>query len=114
MITVSPQAAKQIRLAAEQGGMEHLSLRLAATKKPDGSLDYGMGFDEVKDDDMVFNCEGIEVVFAPQYGPLLSQAVLDYVELSPGEYHFIFMNPNDANYTPSAEGGCGSGSCGSC
>lgn len=115
MITLTPQAAKQVRIAAEQGDMANMALRLAAKQNPDGSLDYGMGFDEVQDDDMVFQCEGIEVVFAPQYGPLLKDAVLDYVEIEPGQYHFIFQNPNDANCSPSGEGGgCGGGSCGGC
>ena len=75
-----------------------------AKKLPDGSLDYGMGFDEARDEDLSYNCEGIEVVFQPEYGPLLSGAVLDYVEMEPGQYQFIFMNPNDPNYKP-PEGG---------
>ena len=33
---------------------------------------------------------------------LLEGTTLDYVELEPGEHQFIFMNPNDANYTPPA------------
>ncbi len=29
---------------------------------------------------------------------------MDYVELEAGTYSFIFLNPNDANYSPSGEG----------
>jgi hypothetical protein len=38
--------------------------------------------------------------------------MLDFVELHPGEFQFIFINPNDATTT----GGCASRSsgCGSC
>jgi iron-sulfur cluster assembly protein len=28
---------------------------------------------------------------------------LDYVELTPGDFRFIFMNPKDANYSPPKE-----------
>ncbi len=118
MFKLTPEAAKQVRIAAEQGQCEHLSLRLAANKNPDGSLEYGMGFDEANDDDLILRCEGLEVIMAPQYEPLFEGAVMDYAELEPGQYHFIFLNPNDANYTPPADdggaGGCGSGGCSSC
>ncbi len=113
MITLTPQAAKQIRISAEQSGAKHLALRLAAKKNPDGTLDYGIGFDEVKNEDQVVVSEEVEICFAPEYGPLLNGMTLDYVEFAPGEYRFIVMNPNDANYAPSGAGGCGSGGCGS-
>ncbi len=118
MITVTPQAAKQIRIASRESGVGNMALRLAAKKNPDGSLEYGMGFDETKDDDMVFTFDDVSVVIAPIYGPLLNGATLDYVELNPGEYQFIFLNPNDANYTSPEENAqndsCGSGGCGGC
>jgi len=117
MITLTDAAAKQILKSAEEGKMDNLALRLAAKQKPDGSMDYGMGFDEIRDDDMTFQCEGVEVVIAPEFGPLLKGATIDFVEFQPGDMRFIFMNPNDANYTPPAEegeGGCGSGGCSSC
>lgn len=111
MITVTSEAAKQILAAAEQGGMQSLSLRLAARRQDDGSIEYGMGFDESCDDDLVFNCEGIEVVVHPSHEQLLSGATLDYVELEPGDFRFIFLNPNDSQFVPpdSEQGGCGSG-----
>lgn len=109
MITVTAEAAKQIRLAAEQGGMEGLVLRLAARPTEAGGLEYGMGFDEVRDDDLTVTSEGVEVVFEPQYGPLLTGSVIDFVEIEPGQFHFIFMNPNDPNYRPADGCGCGSG-----
>jgi iron-sulfur cluster assembly protein len=113
MITVTPEAARQVISAAEQGQMTHLSLRLAARRAADGSIEYGMGFDEANEDDLSFACEGIEVIMAPQFEALLNGATLDYVELNPGDSHFIFQNPNDAHYVPPGEGSCGSGSSGS-
>ena len=31
---------------------------------------------------------------------LLSDTVLDYVQMDDGKYEFIFLNPNDPNYKP--------------
>lgn len=116
MITVTPEAAKQILLAAEQSGTQGMALRLAARPSANGGLEYGMGFDEAQDEDLSFKCEGVEVVLEPQYGPLLSGTVIDYVELEPGQFHFIFMNPNDSNCSSGSDsqggGGCGGGGCG--
>lgn len=115
MITLTPAAIEQIHASAQQSGVKEAVLRLAAKKNPDGTIQYGMGFDEAKDDDMAFKFKDVTVVFGGEYGPLLSGATLDYVELEPGQHHFIFLNPNDANYTPpgsaSSGGGCGSGGC---
>ena len=104
MIKITPNAVKQIREAAREGGTQGLALRLAATKKPDGSLDYRMGFDERKDADIHVVCEGIDVVIAQQYRELLDGTAMDYVEIEPGDWRFIFMNPNDANYSAPAQG----------
>lgn len=115
MITVTPEAAKQIQMAAAQGGLEGLALRLAARPSAQGGLEYGMGFDDANDDDLSFTCEGVQVVLEAQYGPLLNGTTIDYVEIEPGQFHFIFMNPNDAGGScgSGGGGGCGSGGCGS-
>jgi iron-sulfur cluster assembly protein len=116
MITLTEKAIEQVKAAAEQSEAAGLALRLAAKKKPDGTMEYGMGFDEPKDDDLAFRFGDVEVVFGGEYGPLLNGATIDYVELEPGQWHFIFLNPNDANYQPSGgnDGGCSSGGCSSC
>lgn len=102
MFKVTPAAAEQVRQAAHQGGAEGLSLRLAASKRPDGSLDYRMGFDDPTDEDIRFSSEGVDIAMAPEYVPLLDQATLDFVELAPGEKQFIFLNPADPSYVPPA------------
>lgn len=116
MITLTPAAIEQVHVAAEQNNVSESVLRLAAKMNPDGSLQYGMGFDAVKDDDLSFKFKDITVVFNGEFGPLLKGATIDYVEMEPGQYHFIFMNPNDSNYTPpgssNSGGGCGGGGCG--
>jgi len=104
MFTVTEVAAKQIHQAAKQGGTEGLALRLAAQKNPDGSIDYRMGFDDATEEDICLTCTGVDVVMAPEYVPLLDEATMDYVEIEPGKFHFIFLNPKDAHYSPPQEG----------
>lgn len=104
MFKVTEAAADQVRNAAQQSGTEGMALRLAAQKHADGTFDYRMGFDEVSDDDIRFNTEGVEVVMAPEFVPLLDNTTLDFVVLDDsGESQFVFINPDDANYKPSAE-----------
>ena len=101
MITVTPAAAEQIRLSAKQGKMDGLPMRIAATRNPDGSLHYGMGFDDNRlQGDFHLSSEGIDLVVSGSSMPLLSGMTLDYVEIEPGTFQFIFMNPNDPNFTP--------------
>ena len=117
MITLTPAAIEQIHTEAKGNAVSDAVLRLAAKKNSDGSLQYGMGFDEAKDDDLTFKFKDITVVFNGEFGPLLKGATIDYVEMEPGQHHFIFMNPNDANYIPPGSdsgGGCNSGGCGGC
>ena len=115
MITLTEKAIEQVKNAAEQSEVAGLALRLAAKKNQDGSMEYGMGFDESKDDDLIFKFGEVEVVFGGEYGPLLNGTTIDFVELEPGKWHFIFLNPNDANYQPQeSDGGCSSGGCSSC
>ena len=65
MFKVTPQAAEQVKVAAEQGGTVGMALRLAAQQRPDGSIDYRMGFDEGTEDDIRFSSEGVQIVMAP-------------------------------------------------
>jgi iron-sulfur cluster assembly protein len=62
-----------------------------------------MGFDEGTEDDISFRCEGVQVVMAPEYVPLLDAATLDFVELDAGDPQFIFLNPKDATYVEPSE-----------
>ena len=103
MFKLTQQAADQVMVAAKQSGTEGMSLRLAAYRQPDGAIDYRMGFDSVTEDDIRFSCEGIDVVMTPESVPLLDEATMDYVEIEPGQFHFIFLNPKDPNYKPPTE-----------
>lgn len=100
MITLTPEAARQIRFSAKEGNLEGLPIRIAVTKNNDGSLHYAMGFDDVREDDSSFTSEDVDIIVAEVSKDLLNGTTIDYVELEPGKPQFIFMNPNDPNYTP--------------
>lgn len=104
MFKITPSAAEQVAAAARQSGTEKMSLRLAAQKQADGSYDYRMGFDSASEDDIRFKSEGVDIVMAPEYVPLLDRTVMDYVVLEEGgDPQFIFINPDDANYSAPSE-----------
>ncbi|MBZ0095313.1 MAG: iron-sulfur cluster assembly accessory protein [Sulfuricella sp.] len=116
MITVTAKAAEQIQQAATQSEAEGMFLRIAARRGMDGTIQYGMGFDEQSEEDVMVNSEGVAVIVAPENMGLLNGAVLDFVELDPGDFRFIFINPNDngGSSCSTSSGGGGGGGCGGC
>ncbi len=112
MFTVTPAAAEQILRAAEQQGegLHQSKLRVAAKLGEQGDLLYGMGFDDEREEDVVLDCGGVAVLIAPPSLSLLEDATLDFVEISAGEYQFIFVNP----VVSGACGNGGNGGCGGC
>jgi iron-sulfur cluster assembly protein len=103
MITITPTAAEQILHSAREGNMEGMSMRIAAKRNPDGSIHYGMGFDDNElDGDIHIKSGDIDIVISESSQALLEGATVDFVELEPDTWQFIFMNPNDSNYSPPA------------
>ncbi|MDH5185245.1 MAG: iron-sulfur cluster assembly accessory protein [Gammaproteobacteria bacterium] len=101
MISITPEAAEQIKISAEQGNTANTPLRIAVSKNDDGSFHYGMGFDdELREDDQKSLSEGINIVVSALSYELLKGTTLDFVELEDGQFNFIFLNPNDPSYTP--------------
>ncbi|MEX2241494.1 MAG: iron-sulfur cluster assembly accessory protein [Burkholderiales bacterium] len=98
MISVTPQAAEQIAKSAAQAGGGSPSLRLAARLDDKGVIEYGMGFDDAAEGDARVACNGVTILVAPGSVELLTGATLDYVEINPGEWRFIFLNPNDPSH----------------
>ena len=103
MITVTPQAAEQITKSAAQSGTGSVCLRLAARLGDKGVIEYGMGFDDKAADDLEVASNGVKVLVSPGSVELLTGATLDYVEINPGEWRFIFVNPNDPSHKASKE-----------
>ena len=113
--TITPAASAEVLAAAERSSAVGMALRVAARQVADGSLDYGMGFDEQREDDEPVAFDGLTVLLGSPSRPLLQDTVLDYVELEPGRFDFVFVPPGTApgDGPPKAKGGCGSGGCGS-
>lgn len=102
MITITEQAAAQIRRAAEQGGMQGMSLRVAARRADDGQVEYMLGFDDLGDEDLEYTVQGIPLLISEFSKDLLRGITLDFVELNPGEFQFIFIPPQSG--APSSRG----------
>jgi len=114
MFHLTPAAAEQIlRAAANQNDPAEAPCLRVAAKIEEGEIVYGMGFDDERDNDTVIAASGVTLLIAPRSQELLAGATLDFVELRPGEFQFIFINPNEL---PGSGGSCGSrqGGCGGC
>jgi iron-sulfur cluster assembly protein len=120
MLSVTTSAAQEIQTAAARSDAAGMALRIAARQVADGSIEYGMGFDEQRDDDEPAAFDGLTVLVGSPSRPLLEGTVLDYVEVAPGRFDFVFIPPVEAvgaacdSSAPKAQGACGSGGCGSC
>lgn len=113
MFSLTNAAAKQIQQAANDSGATQMALRVAAKKEADGALQYGMGFDDPNDEDVKLDLQGVAVVINGASQELLFDTVLDFVELNPGEFNFIFMPTShpSCGTDASGPGGCRSGGC---
>ncbi|MDA1117512.1 MAG: iron-sulfur cluster assembly accessory protein [Proteobacteria bacterium] len=98
MITVTPRAAEQIAGSAQAPGPGGICLRLAARLGDKRVIEYGMGLDDPAEGDTKVVSNGVTLLIAPGSIELLTGATLDYVEINPGEWRFIFANPNDPSH----------------
>ncbi|HEX8986786.1 MAG TPA: hypothetical protein VF816_02410 [Rhodocyclaceae bacterium] len=113
MFRLTSAAAAQILRTAEVQGDEPC-LRIAAKIDEDGELVYGVGFDEQREQDQVLECEGVTILISPRSQQLLAATTLDFVELRPGEFQFVFKRSDEPSCAPPT-GGCAScGRGGSC
>ena len=120
MLTVTPCAADMIRQAARDSGMDEPMLRLAARYDDDAqSIEFGIGFDERREQDEEFDSEGVTVLVSPPSREAALGTIIDYVEYRPGDFRFIFYRADAQDAAgddrPAAEGcsgcGCGPGGC---
>lgn len=100
MFRATENAVKQIQKAAKESNIENIVLRVAAKTNQDGSIEYGMGFDESKDTDIKIPYADIEIVIDQPSNEILEDASMDFVELEPGKFDFVFLNDLDPNYSP--------------
>ena len=118
--SVSAAAAGEILAAAARSDAAGMALRVAARQVADGSIEYGMGFDEQREDDEPATFDGLTVLVGSPSRPLLAGTVLDYVEVEPGRFDFVFIpSADDAgaardSAAPQPSQACGSGGCAGC
>ena len=112
MFSVTTSAANEIQGAAARSNAADMALRVAARQTADGSVEYGMGFDEPREGDMPLQVLGVNLVIAPSSQPMLEGIVLDFVEIEPGSFNFIFATGETANERPAKA--CGNGGCSGC
>lgn len=111
MFTLTPLAAEQIARAAAEQAESKPMLRVAAKyDEDDGELVYGMGFDEEREDDLVLDAGGgVMILISPPSQPLLENTTLDFTEVQPGEFQFIFRGGCSSPKPKSGCGSCGGG-----
>lgn len=96
MIKITDAAAEQIRTASNNPDVHGMVLRVAAYQEEDGSVNFGMGFDQEREADEQLIVNGIEILIATSSTPYLQGVTLDFVEMSPGDQRFIFIPPFSA------------------
>jgi iron-sulfur cluster assembly protein len=110
MFRLTPQAATQIHSAALASNAAGMALRVAAKQAADGEVEYAMGFDDEHENDAALSVAGVRVVISKHSAALLADIELDYVEMTPGQFNFIFVPCGVAPASPpNASGGCGGG-----
>jgi len=131
VITLTEAANSKVREYLKAQNRDDLALRVYV--KPGGcsGFSYGMGLDEARETDTVYEVDGIRVVVDPQSSRFVQGAVVDYKDAMLGG-GFAISNPNAASscgcgssFRPKEEGaeaeggavttavggGCGSGGC---
>ncbi|MCC7258433.1 MAG: iron-sulfur cluster assembly accessory protein [Gammaproteobacteria bacterium] len=100
-ISLTPRATARVRdYLARQGGA--VGLRLGVRRTGCSGLTYTVeSADAVREDDVVMNVDGLQLIVAAEHLPILDGARIDYVRDGLNE-KFAFENPN-------ATGQCGCG-----
>jgi iron-sulfur cluster assembly protein len=101
-ITITAAASRKAReLRAAEGRDEAAVLRIGVQGGGCSGFQYLLEFDDPREDDRVYDLDGLTAVVDPFSAPLLSGLVLDY-DGSIGGKGFEFRNPQ-------VEAGCGCG-----
>lgn len=115
MFTLTPAAAEQIARAANEqpdaGPRPMLPMLRVAAKidESDGEIAYGMGFDDEREDDLVVDGGSVTILISPHSQSLLESTTLDFSEVAPGEFQFIFHSGCNAPPAARSCGSCGGG-----
>jgi len=107
MITVTANAAKQVKNLLVEQGQEGLLLRIGVQGGGCSGLEYLLALDDqINADDQVVETGGIKVLVDNESAPYLTGSVLDFSN-DLNNSGFTFTNPN-----ASRSCGCGKSFCG--
>lgn len=106
MVTLTEDAAAQVKKIQTESGADGKFLRIAATAGGCSGNQYQLGFDDASEGDSKFESAGITVLVDENSLALINGAEIDYIQSLEGS-SFVFKNPN-------ATGGCGCGKSFSC
>jgi iron-sulfur cluster assembly protein/iron-sulfur cluster insertion protein len=101
MITLTPRAAKQVRLMHSELNAPEKRLRVLVESGGCSGFQYGMSFDEPKPDDTRLESEGVPLVIDPTSLAYMSGSSIDFDDGLHGK-GFEIRNPN-------AQSTCGCG-----
>ena len=101
---ITNDAVEQISKASKQAKAKDWPLRIAVNVDKSGKFNYLMGFDQSREEDLRLKIKSIEIVISPDSMIYLKNCKLDFVEIEKENFQFIFLNPNDPNYTSPNEG----------
>ncbi|WP_440945648.1 HesB/IscA family protein [Methanosarcina sp. T3] len=104
MIEVTEKAAAELKTLLEQEGKSDLALRIFVAGVACSGVQYGLALDdEVSEDDVTMESNGIKLVMAKDIERSFTDGSIDYIEDENGK-GFLIRNPS--------AGGCGT--CGGC
>lgn len=96
MLSITDNAARQIKQASLDAGAEGMALRIAAHRDDTSDeMHYGIGFDEEREHDEEIHSNGLTLLVSPLSRDALEDLIIDYVEVAPGDYRFIFYRESD-------------------
>ncbi len=101
MISLTPGAAKQVKVLQDEIGNAEKRLRVLVESGGCSGFQYGMSFDVRKPDDIVVESNGVEILVDPTSMTYLEGSEVDFDDGLQGK-GFEIRNPN-------AEATCGCG-----
>jgi iron-sulfur cluster assembly protein len=101
LISLTPVAAAKVKELLAEEGDETLVLRVAIQGGGCSGFQYGLGFDNVAEGDVLLELEGVQVAVDPFSAPYLRGTTIDFLN-SIQEAGFKIDNPNAV-----ASCGCG-------
>jgi len=121
MITVTEEAATEIKNLIESENKVDCKLRVWVAGGGCSGLSYGMALDdnEPEEDDQIFESSGVKILVDSLSLAHMDGSTVQYVNDSPMNAGFKIENPNavstcgcGSSFQTEGSGGCGSGSCG--